>query len=258
MANFSRLTTIYPSNDLKWNVCVKILRMWRKTDDGEDSLELVVCDVFGTKMVVTIPNGLIEFFKSDIQEDAWKVFSAFDVINCSRAIRITEGYYRIVFREDTIVEDTDPRSNNHFIEYVSFDRLYDSYHAITNRCLDIMGRVINVQPLIYVDDPRAVQYEERARVLRFDLKDQNHEVIHCTAYDEHADYFQRYWIPSYTTPIIGVLRFWRAKFTHGGQDIELLSVPGVSTIYFDPPYTEVTDFRNRVSFNLDSDDDFIY
>ncbi|XP_023634353.1 uncharacterized protein LOC111829484 [Capsella rubella] len=245
MVHYDRISELHSWRS-DWKICVKVLRKWRKIDQGEDTVEIIFCDVFGDKIQGTISNDLFLQFNNDVHENDWKIVSNFSIIPETSPIKIVDNNYRIRFMEETVLDDSEPVSSNHFIDYQSFDRLFDGFHAVRNVCL------VRVEPILHVDNPNAVHYHERCRLVRFCLTNLEGHEIQCVAYNEHADFFDNNWWPTGSKPIVAVLRYWREKYTSGGQRIELLSVPGASTIVFDPLYTEVVDFYNRLIFTTNS------
>ncbi|XP_023641907.1 uncharacterized protein LOC111831522 [Capsella rubella] len=134
MVHFDRLRDIHSwRND--WKICVKVLQKWRKIDEGEDTVEIIFLDVFGDKMHGTISNDLFLQLNNKLQENDWKIVYNFSIIRKTSPIKIVDNSYCIAFIEETILDDSEPLSSNHFINYLSFDRVFDSFHAVRNVCL---------------------------------------------------------------------------------------------------------------------------
>ncbi|XP_010422356.1 PREDICTED: uncharacterized protein LOC104707660 [Camelina sativa] len=198
----------------------------------------------GDKIQVTISENLVAQFyvRRRTEEDEWKTISNFALENDTFAVKVVDTNYQIKFTADTVVENIDGLSNNHFIDYHNFDKIYDGWSAFSkNCCLDTMGEVTNVEPIIYVDDPAAPRLAEKSRMKRFSLRNLQGHHLQCVAYNEAADYFtHNFWVADSGKPVVAVLRFWRAKFKDRGEGgMEVVSQPGVSKVLFYPLFPEV-------------------
>ncbi|XP_010496592.1 PREDICTED: uncharacterized protein LOC104773642 [Camelina sativa] len=222
MVHFNRVKDLHSWRS-HWKVCVKVLRKLRKIDENDNTVELILCDVFGDKIQGTIKKDLIVTFYDKINENTWIILSNFTV--CYNDLR-----FKLADNETVIDNSEEVISNNHFIDYQSFDEILQGRHVFRNLTCDVMGQVVHVERLIHVVDPDAEIPYKRTRLLRFYLRNLNGLEIDCVAYNKHADYFDANWsLAGGNDATIVVLRFWRAKYTLGGpSDSGAFSGPVVS------------------------------
>ncbi|XP_010422355.1 PREDICTED: uncharacterized protein LOC104707659 [Camelina sativa] len=199
MVHFDRLTDFHTWHS-DWKVSVKIVRKWNKREANVSTVELIIADVFGDKMQVTISENLVAQFcvRRRIEEDEWKTISNFAQENDTSAVKVVDTNYGIKFTADTIVENIDGLSNNHFIDYHNFDKIYDGWSAFNrNCCLDTMREVSDVEPTIFVDDPATPRFAEKSRMTRFSLRNLEGHILKCVAYNEAADNFNNEFLASH-------------------------------------------------------------
>ncbi|XP_019091503.1 PREDICTED: uncharacterized protein LOC109128844 [Camelina sativa] len=157
MVHFDRLNDVHLVR-YDWKVSVKIIRKWNKRDDD------IFTSGLGDKMQATISDNLVHrlCIHKGIEEDEWKTILNFKVEVESSGVKVVDTNYRIKFTTNTILENIDSLLNNQFMDYQTLDKINDGWSALANIfCLDTMWEIVRVEPMIHVDDPTAVRYNEK-------------------------------------------------------------------------------------------------
>ncbi|WJX68256.1 hypothetical protein P8452_52644 [Trifolium repens] len=212
--------------------------------DTEDHLELLVRDIKGDTIQVTIANNDIQTWKPKLSVGKTYQMNNFRVFDNDSDYKMTTHKFRLTLVGATKIEEAEiPDIPLTHFNFKDFAEIHAGKYT-PDLLVDVIGVIHEFRKCVTASATRKAQ-------VSFTLKDLRDTIMDCTLWDSLSVEFMTYYNQrSDTGPMVIIIKHARVKEPQGVYPIQLTNVWNGTKLVFDTSVPEIKAFLNSLPDNV--------